>query len=191
MIDKNTGEILADETTGWTGDHTGTPVSYEQDPERTYMPRFILRAGCIGGPLNYDTNADADATGTTCLDLDKNGELRAWTRTQQQFKDDADINTIVKRFGITGELPIAERTPLEGEFFDTFDYQQTLNALNNAQQAFDDLPADVRRQFDNDPGRLIAFLQDDKNRPEAERLGIVNKRPEPPAAEPQKDTASE
>lgn len=37
-----------------------------------------------------------------------------------------------------------------------------------------ELPATLRREFDNDPVKLLAFLQDENNRDRAIQLGLVN-----------------
>lgn len=99
-------------------------------------------------------------------------------KTQQQFAEEVDINTIVKRYGITGELPWSGKVPLSGDFTEVTDFHQAMNLVVQAEQAFAELSADLRKRFEHDPGKLIAFLEDPKNREEAERLGLVNKPPE-------------
>lgn len=99
----------------------------------------------------------------------------------QAYKDDSDINTIVRRFGVTGELPRSSVEPFYGDFSEAVDYQTALNMTIEARQAFDSLPSSVRSRFENDPGKLIGFLQDDSNREEAETLGLVRKAPAPRA----------
>ena len=36
------------------------------------------------------------------------------------------------------------------------------------------LPADLRKRFSNDPGQLLSFLENEDNRAEAIKLGLVN-----------------
>lgn len=45
------------------------------------------------------------------------------TRAVQSQKEDADINTIVRNFGITGKAPISARVPTYGDFEGVDDYQ--------------------------------------------------------------------
>lgn len=99
-------------------------------------------------------------------------------KAQQQYKEECDINTIVRRFGLTGQLPENLRMPLTGDFVDVPDFQTALNLVISAQDEFMKVPADVRARFNNDPGELMAFLEDDKNRDEAIKLGLVNAPPE-------------
>jgi phage internal scaffolding protein len=68
--------------------------------------------------------------------------------------------------------------PLTGDFVDVPDFQTALNLVISAQDEFMKVPADVRARFNNDPGELMAFLEDDKNRDEAIKLGLVNAPPE-------------
>lgn len=118
---------------------------------------------------NYDTEKVSLETGLECT-----GE----SVTQQQFKDDCDINVIVERFGLTGELPENVRVPQSGDFTGVTDYLSAMIAIKNAQSGFMELPADLRRRFENDPQRLLMFMEDPKNREEAIALGLVNKAPE-------------
>ncbi|WNK14298.1 MAG: internal scaffolding protein [Microvirus sp.] len=112
----------------------------------------------------YDRDADSVASGLLCVEA---------TRAKQSFKEECDINTIVRRFGITGELPVGVRMPSYGDFTGLSDMHTALNAIAQAREAFDAMPADVRRRFDNDPAKFVDFCDDEQNRPEAVRLGLV------------------
>lgn len=125
--------------------------------------------GVTKGPFlrsryNYDMNAVSDATGLLCEDA---------TRAQQQFKEECDINTIVERFGITGQLPQNLRMPLNEEFIETMDYQESLNKLLEADAAFMQLPAKVRAEFQNDPGRFVEFASNPENLERCRELGLA------------------
>src|SRR5580765_5072286 len=61
--------------------------------------------------------------------------------TQQHFKDECDINEIVRRFGLTGKLPENVKAPQYGDFTGLSDYQTALNAVIAADEAFMELPA--------------------------------------------------
>lgn len=132
-----------------------------------------IRAGAIGVQL-YPHDEVSRETGLLC---DPEEDL-----AQQQFKDEADINEIVRRFGLTGQMPDDVRVPVSGDFTGISDFQTALNAVTQAQEAFMDLPAEVRARFANDPQRLMEFVADGSNRDEAIKLGLV-----PKAAPPQRD----
>lgn len=115
-------------------------------------------------PYNYDTMEASNASALLCEDP---------SLAQQHARDECDINTIVKRFGLTGELPSNVRTPTYGDFADATDYHTAMNAVIAANEAFMQLPADVRTRFNNDAGAFVDFVSDDSNRAEAEKLGLV------------------
>lgn len=119
----------------------------------------------VRSALNYDADAVSVETGLFTPD----DEVRA----DQSFAEEADINTIVRRFGLTGELPAAPKLELYGDFTGVRDFHSALNMVVGAQAAFMEMPADVRARFANDPGQVLLFLADEKNREEAVRLGLV------------------
>lgn len=118
---------------------------------------------------NYDVEQVSKDTGLDCsCDEDQ---------TKQEFKEECDINTILKRFNITGQLPSDVRMPTFGDFSQVRDFHDAVNAIAQANEAFDEMPAEIRARFGNDPGAFVAFCSDTKNMEEARRLGLV------PAAE--------
>ncbi len=117
-------------------------------------------------PYNYDTDAASNESGLACEEP---------TLAQQHYKEECDINTILQKFSITGILPEAPLSPRYGDFSGISDYHTALNRVIAAQDEFDGLPAQIRARFDNDPAKLIEFLDDEANRPEAEELGLVDR----------------
>lgn len=123
-------------------------------------------------PYNYDTNAASDETGINCqVDLATGEETPSLTK--QSFRDECDINTIVQRFGLTGELPTGVRMPTYGDFEDLPDYHQAMNAIRAADEAFYAMPADVRARFNNSPGAFVDFCSKQENHAEAVKLGLA------------------
>lgn len=101
--------------------------------------------------------------------------------TKQEYKEESDINNIVARSRVTGELPQTRSIPQYGDFSSLPDYQTALNTIQQADEAFLSLDSKIRARFDNNPGALIDFLQNPANLKEAIDLGIIEKPPlEPP-----------
>ena len=101
--------------------------------------------------------------------------------TQQQFKDECDINKIMDRYLRTGVLsdPLQNRgTPKYGDYADIGDYMDHMNKVVEANEMFEALPASIRKRFNNNPGELIDFVMNDDNRAEAEFLGLIEKKEE-------------
>lgn len=124
-----------------------------------------MKSPFLRTPYNYDTIAASNESGLACEEP---------TLAQQQFKDEADINNILRQFNVTGELPDAPLPPKYGDFTGISDYKTALDRVIAADEAFMNLPAAIRTKFDNDAANLISFLDDDKNRLEAEKLGLVD-----------------
>jgi len=116
-------------------------------------------------PYNYDLDAASNESGLHCEDV---------TLTQQHFKDECDINNILRQFNITGLLPEAPLSPRYGDFTGIGDYHSALNQVIAAEDEFMRLPAQIRSRFDNDPANLIDFLEKSENKDEAIKLGLVN-----------------
>lgn len=117
-------------------------------------------------PYNYDVDKVSDETGLACQDP---------SLAQQNFKDECDINYIVRQFGLTGEFPSQAISPQYGDFTGVLDYHSAVNAVLAAQDEFMELPAQMRARFDNDPAKLIDFLGNEENREEAIKLGLIEK----------------
>jgi len=111
------------------------------------------------------------------------------SRTKQEFKDECDINNIIKAYKITGQIAHISANAAKGVYMDLpepTDYQESLNIIRQAEQSFDSLPAKIRDRFKNDPTQFLDFLKDPKNRDEAMDLGLIDRPPIPvaPAAPP-------
>ena len=119
--------------------------------------------------FNYDSDKVSVETGLVCEDP---------SLAQQQFKDECDINTILERFNVTGQLPVMPLQPQFGDFSGVTDYQTALNAVLDAQESFDALPARVRERFANDPAAFVDFCLDEANRGEMKALGLIDGAPE-------------
>ena len=92
--------------------------------------------------------------------------------TDQQYVPDCDINTILKRYGATGRLPVDIREGVSGDFSDIGDYQDCLDRINRAKDAFLALPSHIRDRFGNDPTAYVDFVLDPSNTDECIRLGL-------------------
>lgn len=130
---------------------------------------------------NYDTDEASYKAGLTCTaDEDM---------TSQEFTEECDINTIVRRFGLTGELPDDFRAPQTGDFTEVTDYQTALNKVRETEEEFMKLPARMRERFHNNPQALLSFLDNTDNREEAIRLGLLKENP--PQSAPATPAATE
>lgn len=103
------------------------------------------------------------------IDCSKDGVAK------QSFRDECDINNIMSQYVATGLLEhVNERAALYDDF-SGFDFARSMNVVAKANEMFADLPAEVRKRFNNDPVAFVEFVQDDENRPEAIKLGLIPK----------------
>jgi len=108
------------------------------------------------------------------------------SKTQQQFKDETNVNKIIAKYTQTGELQHLRKN--KGVFADMSNlgsYQESLNLVLKANQSFSELNAQTRNRFGNDPQQLIDFLADDSNRDEAVKLGLIIEKEKKPVDPPQ------
>jgi len=117
---------------------------------------------------NYDMDAASLASGTT---FDPKED-----RTQQQFREDADLNVMIRRFGI-GVVAAAPVSAAFGDFSTVVDFHSAMDAVARAREEFNALPAELREEFGNDPGALLDFMSDASNYDEAVELGLAVARP--------------
>ena len=102
--------------------------------------------GMIRSAYTYDTDA---VPKDTALDTGEDAV------TQQSFKDECDINILLAKFAVTGQLPDNVRVPQYVDFEEAFDFQSSMNVIRAAEEAFNAMPAEVRDRFQNDPGRFL------------------------------------
>lgn len=104
----------------------------------------------------------------------------------QSQKDEADINTIIKNFGVTGMVNVPAVLPSYGDFEGIDDYRTALEAVQSAQNAFAALPSNVRERFHNDPGAFLEFVENPDNLGALREMGLANPLPAevPPGGTP-------
>lgn len=116
------------------------------------------------------------------------------TLTQQQFKQEADINNIIASVNSAGVVnnPLWQgtRQPLYGDFsgIEVSDYLQAQSLLNEANSNFMALPSAVRQRFNNNPAELLDYLQGNPDIKELSALGLappVEETNSPPEANPE------
>lgn len=122
----------------------------------------------VRDPYNYDKDEVSNETGLKCEDP---------SLAQQHMKDECDINVIIERFGVTGQLPVTTLEPTYGDFSGVSDYQDALIKLQQTDADFMALPAAIRARFANDPFELVNFLASEANREEAIQLGLIDGKP--------------
>jgi len=101
------------------------------------------------------------------------------SRTKQSFRKQTDINGLVEKYKRTGTFAdVNRRQPFYGDVSNMRSYRESLDVVIQAKETFERLPVAVRKRFDYDPGKMVAFFEDPANLPEAIAKGWAVKRPE-------------
>nr|QJB19444.1 MAG: internal scaffolding protein [Microvirus sp.] len=132
---------------------------------------MIIKVPFIRTEHNYDRDIVSVETGLCCKDE---------SLAIQSAADECDINTIVRRFGLTGELPGDFAMPQSGDFTNVPDYHTAMNLIVTAQNEFLKVPAEIRARFSNDPQAFMEFCESPSNKDEIERLGLAKPKVVPP-----------
>lgn len=109
------------------------------------------------------------------------------TRTEQAHKDACDINKIIKRYDINGLIQKVDIMDGIENDVSGYDFHAAMEIVAKAQEGFAGMPSSIRNRFQNDPGKLLDFVQDENNYDEALRMGIVAERPSAPPTPPPAD----
>lgn len=105
------------------------------------------------------------------------------SKAVQSQKEDADINNIVRNFGVTGKLPQSVQIPTYGDFDTISDYREAIEAVRAADAAFLAMPSELRSRLDHDPARFVDWCADPANAEEMRKLGLMNATSAPSASE--------
>lgn len=116
-------------------------------------------------PYNYDTEHASDESALHCVDK---------SLAQQHMVDETDINKLMERYVLTGEMPQMQAPPLQGDFTNILSYQEAMNLMIEARKSFEALPAKIRARFDHDPGQFVNFMSDEANRDEIRQMGFYS-----------------
>lgn len=101
--------------------------------------------------------------------------------TQQQFKDEADINYIVSMYDSSGVMPTFHgdgqpAQPVFGDFASLPDNAQEMyNRMIEAKNNFDNLPLEVRKRFNYNPAAFLEFVDNPENLDELVAMGLATK----------------
>lgn len=94
-------------------------------------------------------------------------------RVRPEFKDEVDINNVVKRWA-AGQAPEPRiKPPLYGDFTNAGSYLDAFNQVAEAHEDFMALPAKVRDLCDNDPGQFLLNVNNPDKLRDMIELGLL------------------
>lgn len=92
---------------------------------------------------------------------------------KQEFKDDADINSIMRKFQVTGAIDHVANYQGEYGFASPLNLHESMNIITRANSMFEALPSSLRNKFHNDAKQFLEYVQNPDNYEEAKKLGIA------------------
>lgn len=100
--------------------------------------------------------------------------------TQQHFKDECDLNVIMKRFGRVSDtafLDYLNSFPKGryGDFGDLPDYRTALDVVRSTEAEFEALPNDFKKQFDFNVERYLDYVSNLKQQEAVQKPQQVDK----------------
>lgn len=115
--------------------------------------------------------------------------------TQQQFKDECEIESLLKAHNlgqVMGILNNHDQQPLYGDVSDIPDFHDAQNHVSRAREYFEGLPSDVRSRFNNSLPEFLASLNNPSAREALIEMGVLKKAANPAAdkADVQPSTSS-
>lgn len=134
----------------------------------------------------HGTNSDGEILSSAFVEKDNANPLfnldcsHLPSLTRQEFAADADINTIMAQYEVSGV--ISHVNPPSNNYLDLTDVpdlQEALSIIRDSERAFMSLPAKARAEFDNDPVKFINFAEDPENLPQMRTWGLAPPLPEP------------
>jgi len=131
---------------------------------RIFLKEMKMKTVFCRSPYNYDMDLASDKHGLKCEDA---------SLTQQQFKEESDINTIVDRFMKSGVMPNPVNMPQYIDYEGVFDFQSAMNTIRQADENFMRMDAKIRARFNNSPQEFLEFFGNPENQEEAIRLGLA------------------
>ena len=91
---------------------------------------------------------------------------------KQEFKDDADLNSIMRKFQKTGAIDHAKIHQGSYGIASPMQLHEAMNLVKKSESMFNELPSSIRNKFENNAEQFLDYVQNPDNAIEAKELGI-------------------
>lgn len=100
--------------------------------------------------------------------------------TKQSFKEECDINNIMKRFEKTGAIEHLAKFGPQYADVSPVDFQEAMNVVALGKSMWEELPVTLK-QLVKSPEGFLAFVQDPANQGKLIELGLATAKPGVPS----------
>lgn len=100
------------------------------------------------------------------------------SKTDQSQAPEADINIMLERFRVTGQINVAAVPPQYGDYSQVMDFQTARQAILYAEDQFLLLPPDFREKLGHDPQNFLSYVSDPDNRAALLKKGWIVETPQ-------------
>lgn len=93
--------------------------------------------------------------------------------TEQHHGKTVKIQSILSHYEKTGQVPhMARRQPFYADMTSAPNYYEAQCIVAEARSTFEEIPSQIRKQFDNDPGQFLEFIGNPENKAEMAEMGF-------------------
>jgi len=93
--------------------------------------------------------------------------------TEQAHKNETDMNYILRDYKRTGFIRHAKDNQGRYDDISVQDFQEAMFVVAEANNMFAELPANIRKDFNNDPSQFLGFVQNPDNQEKLQKMGII------------------
>ena len=112
--------------------------------------------------------------------------------TEQSHKAECDVNTILAKFRQNGLVDhVLDVGGQYGDYSGAVDFHTALNQVREATEMFMTLPADLRKEFDNDPGAFLEWTESATEEDLREKGLLPEPTVQPPSEAPAEPVAAD
>lgn len=94
-------------------------------------------------------------------------------KTKTSMQEECNINNIMAKYLSTGLTEfVNNRSPQYGDA-SGLDFRTAMQTVAKTTELFSEMPANVRKDFNNSPGEFLDYVNDPQNREEAIKRGLI------------------
>ncbi len=101
-------------------------------------------------------------------------ETKGDSLTEQQFAEESQIINKIRKYDSQGFFDSINRNPAQyNDFTQVRDLADAIDQIEEARDAFQTIPSDVRKKFNNSPSEFFDFASKESNYDELVKLGLA------------------